>query len=59
MRNRVAAGASLLLLALCVWLLCRLTPPYIDDYWYGYMFVGDSFRLSQPIESLTDIIRSQ
>lgn len=32
---------------------------YVDDYWYQYMFIEDSFDMNRPIHSLKDILISQ
>ena len=57
--NKWPVIAALSAIAVAMWILNYYTPTYVDDYWYPYMFVGDSFDINRPITSLKDILISQ
>ena len=52
-------GATLLLVGGVMWILNILSPRYVDDYWYGYMYTGDYFDINRPITSFGDVMISQ
>lgn len=57
--NNIGIIITLSVICLAMWVLNYLTPKYTDDYWYPYMFIGDSFDINRPIESFKEILISQ
>lgn len=42
-----------------MWLINRLTPWFVDDWYYSYVFIDGAFDMDRPITSLTDVLVSQ
>lgn len=59
MKNKILIITTLLLIGVAFWVLNFLTPEYLDDYLYKFMFVGNHLDTKTPIISFKDILISQ
>ena len=49
----------LAIIGLAFYILNTLSPVFLDDYFYKYVFVGDHVDFNRPINNIKDIIVSQ
>ena len=57
--NVLLIAIALSAIGLAVWALGCLAPEYVDDWCYGYMFIGKFFDMDRPVRGIADVLISQ
>lgn len=59
MKNKWPIVFTMLFIGLLMWVLNYLTPEFMDDYMYKFIFFDYTFDLSRPVQTFGDVLSSQ